>query len=212
MSQTGKPAAAEAEFRRALALIQKLADDHPKVPGYRDDAATTAGHLSIALRRLGCPAEARELCDRAVAAREALVREHPESPGYRAGLAENHLDRGLARRALCDPAGAAADMRRAVALYDALPSRTGEQWFLSACSHAALAGLAVQAGSGVSAAEAASQAETALALLYKAVAMGYRNPAAYRTEDALDPLRDRDDFRLVVMDLAMPAEPFVGTD
>jgi hypothetical protein len=38
--------------------------------------------------------------------------------------------------------------------------------------------------------------------------MGYRNPDAYRTEDALDPLRGRDDFRMLMMDLAMPAEPF----
>ena len=32
--------------------------------------------------------------------------------------------------------------------------------------------------------------------------MGYRNA------DALDPLRDRDDFRLLMMVLAVPAEPF----
>ena len=38
--------------------------------------------------------------------------------------------------------------------------------------------------------------------------MGYRNPDAYRTEDALDPLRGRDDFRLLMMDLAFPAEAF----
>ncbi len=34
------------------------------------------------------------------------------------------------------------------------------------------------------------------------------SPDAYRTEWALDPLRDREDFRLHVMELAMPAEPF----
>jgi hypothetical protein len=46
-----------------------------------------------------------------------------------------------------------------------------------------------------------------MALLYKAVAMGYRNPAAYRTEVALDPLRGREEFRVLMMDLEMPAEP-----
>ena len=49
-----------------------------------------------------------------------------------------------------------------------------------------------------------------MALLHKAVAMGYRSPDAFRTEDALDPLRDRADFRLLMMDLAMPAEPFAA--
>jgi hypothetical protein len=49
-----------------------------------------------------------------------------------------------------------------------------------------------------------------MAVLRQAVAMGYCNPDAYRTESALDPLRDRDDFRLLMMDLAMPADPFAA--
>ena len=100
-----------------------------------------------------------------------------------------------------------AEDRRAVALYDTVPSRPRELWFLSACAPAALAGLADQAGLGVSAAEAASEAETAVARLHQAAAMGYRNADAYRTEDALDSLRDRPEFRLFMMDLAMPANP-----
>ena len=49
-----------------------------------------------------------------------------------------------------------------------------------------------------------------MALLRSAVAMNYRSPDAFRTEDALDPLRGRDDFRLLMMDLAMPADPFAA--
>ena len=51
-----------------------------------------------------------------------------------------------------------------------------------------------------------------MALLHKAVAMGYRTLDFFRTEDALDPLRDRDDFRRLMMDLAFPAEPFARGD
>jgi hypothetical protein len=40
--------------------------------------------------------------------------------------------------------------------------------------------------------------------------MGLRNDATFRTEDALDPFRDRDDFRLLMMDMAMPTDPFAG--
>ena len=101
-----------------------------------------------------------------------------------------------------------AEFRAALALYDALPTRSGEEWFETARGHAALASLAGKAGSRVSPAEAASEADAAMALLHKAVGMGYRNAAAFRAEDALDPLRDRPDFRLLMMDLAMPAEPF----
>ena len=44
--------------------------------------------------------------------------------------------------------------------------------------------------------------------LGRAVAMGYRNANEIRIESALDPLRSRDDFRLLMMDVAFPAEPF----
>ena len=49
-------------------------------------------------------------------------------------------------------------------------------------------------------------------LLRRTVGMGYRNRDAFRTEAALGPLRGREDFRLLLLDLAMPAEPFAGAD
>ena len=106
----------------------------------------------------------------------ALVREDPENAFYRGSLAENYLNRGLARSAMGDPAGTAADVRRAVGLYDALPSRTQEQWFLSACAHAALAGLAGRAGSGVSAPRR-HEADAAMALLAQGRRDGLLRPA-----------------------------------
>jgi hypothetical protein len=86
-------------------------------------------------------------------------------------------------------------------------SRARWEFFYTAATHAALAGLAGQAGSGVSAADGAAEAETAMTLLRKAVAMNYRS-AGFRTDDALDSLRGRDDFRLLMMDVDLPAEPF----
>jgi hypothetical protein len=47
-----------------------------------------------------------------------------------------------------------------------------------------------------------------MTLLRKAVARDYRSAAAFRNHDVLDPLRGRDDFRLLMMDLDFPAEPF----
>ena len=127
---------------------------------------------------------------------------------YRSNLASTYFRRGLARGDLSEYAGAAADARRAVALAEGLPSGRGQDWFETACAHAALAGLAGRDGSGVSAAEAVTEAQAAVALLRRAVAMGYRSPAGFRTEDALGPLRGRDDFRLLMMDVAFPAEAF----
>jgi tetratricopeptide (TPR) repeat protein len=210
LSQMGRLSEAEPDFREALAILRKLADDDPKHSMYRKIAAIAGLHLSDALRRLGRLAEAREQCERANTIMEELARKDPQSTDCHDILAWSHLSSGLVRRALGDPAGAAADARRAVELFDAVPQWSGEVWFLSACAHAALAGLAAREGSGVSAAEATSQAETAVGQLLKAVGSGYRNPDAYRTEDALDPLRSRADFRLLLLDVAFPAEPFAA--
>ena len=49
-------------------------------------------------------------------------------------------------------------------------------------------------------------------LLRRAVAMGYRNLHDFRTEAGLGSLRDRGDFRLLLMDLAMPADAFARRD
>jgi len=46
-----------------------------------------------------------------------------------------------------------------------------------------------------------------MALLTKAAGTGYRNAASFRTNTALDPLRNRPDFQLLMMDLAFPAQP-----
>jgi eukaryotic-like serine/threonine-protein kinase len=44
----------------------------------------------------------------------------------------------------------------------------------------------------------------------RAAGMGYRNAHASWTESALDPLRSRGDFRLLMMDVAFPSEPFAA--
>jgi serine/threonine-protein kinase len=208
LSEAGRLPEAEAEQRGAAALYGELAERNSKVPDYDDGVASALTNLGDVARRAGRAAEAREPYDRAVALRDRLAREHAKTPVYSGNLAGTLRRRALALRALGDPAGAAADARRALGLYDGLVSRSREEWYETACCQAEMAGLAGLAGSGVSEDEAASQADAAMVRLDKAVAMGYRRAGALRTESALDPLRGRDDFRLMMMDLEFPAEPF----
>jgi len=95
-----------------------------------------------------------------------------------------------------------------MALYEGLPSRSGEEWFEMACCHAALAGAAGRERSGIPAGDGESEAGKATTLLRKAVAVGYRNTDAMTKESDLDPLRNRPDFKLLMLDLAFPADPF----
>jgi serine/threonine protein kinase/tetratricopeptide (TPR) repeat protein len=208
LSKTGKASAAEAEHRKALAIQEKLADVNPKVPAYRNDVASAYTNNADAARALGRLAEASNGYERAIAIRESLVQEYPTTPLYRSHLAYSLRRRGLARLKLDDTAGAAADARRALALYESLPLRSGGEWFEFSCCYAALAGLAGRDGSGVSVDDGTSDAEQAMALLAKALSMNHRSLPIYRTESALDPFRSRPDLQLLMMDLAMPTEPF----
>ncbi len=92
-------------------------------------------------------------------------------------------------------------------IYEKMPPAP-ELTFLEGCCHAMLAGAAGHAGSGVPADEGPIEATRAMDILRRAVASGFRSADRYRVEPALGPLRDRDDFRMMMMDLAMPADPF----
>jgi hypothetical protein len=59
----------------------------------------------------------------------------------------------------------------------------------------------------VSTAEGKEGADTAMECLRRAAAGGYRNTNELRVESAFEPLRSRDDFRHLVLDLAFPVNP-----
>ena len=167
-------------------------------------------HFTISVTRSARSAgrpRRREAYERAIAIHERLANESPK-PWYRSLLAHSLRRRGLAVHDLGDTARAVADAQRALALYNALPSRSGEEWFETACCHAALAGNEGHDAAAGSPAGGEEEAARAMELLGRAAAMGYRNANAFRSESALAPLYRRPDFRLLMMDIAMPAEPF----
>ena len=208
LSETGRPAESEAEQRTAIALYQKLNAQTPDDPGHRVGLAGALYYLGDVIRALRRPAEARAEYERAIAIQERLVKEN-KNPWYRSLLANSLRRRGLALRDLGDLAGAAADARRALGLYDGLASRSAEDRFGIACCRAALAGLAGADKTGISAVQDNDEAAQAMAALRKAVDTGYRNPAAFRNESALRPLREREDFKKIVEELEKksPAAP-----
>jgi hypothetical protein len=89
-----------------------------------------------------------------------------------------------------------------------LPTLTTGYSYDLACYQALLAGAAANPGSGLTAAEGRAEANRAMSALRRAVAAGYRNLAHMQTDTDLDPLRSRPDFQALMMDLAMPTDPF----
>ena len=204
---TGKSIEAMESFRRALAIQQKLADDDPSSLGYQDDLATSHAHVADTHRRLGQFEAAKESFSKAIVISEELVKREPNATDYRRNLAVSVRGLGLARLATGDIAGAVAVTRRAATLIEGLPSRTGADWAELASCHAVLAGAAGRTLSGISPAEGDDAAAKAMDLLQKAVAGGYRDVAEFARDAGLDSLRDRPDFRLLMMDLAFPGQP-----
>jgi eukaryotic-like serine/threonine-protein kinase len=206
LRETGKPSEAEAEYRKGMTILHTLIDEGPKLSHRREVLATTLINLGGLVRKLGRPVEGLEYNDRAVALLEQLLNESPTRTRYQVSRIWSLTERGLCRRALGDPAGAAADVRRALSLSESLPPQAeGIVNFHMAFSRAALAGLAGQAGAGVSAAEGKVAADQAKALLRKAVDAGFRNLGAFRIEDALGPLREREDFKKLLAELEKPS-------
>ncbi len=186
---------------RERTIREAMAADRPSDAGYRNSLANCLTNTAAVLLGLGRLPEAREPADRAVALLESLSRDAPENESYRVTLAEALFQSGQVRQAQGDLAGSAAAWERAVTLYRAIPRPNGEGAFYRGCCHAALAGLA-----GTPAVREAEAAE-AMDLLRRAVATGYRSPSRYRNETALDPLRSRPDFRVLMMDLEFPDDP-----
>jgi serine/threonine-protein kinase len=208
LAQSGELAEAIDYYIRAEAIQKKFAEASSATFGDQDSLANCLTNTADVLRRSGRHDEALAACERALAIREPLVEAHLEDGDFRLGLGETYLRLGQVRYAKANLPGAAAAWKRALAHYDGMKTLDGESTFLRACCHAGLSGLAGRPGSGVSAAEGADQAEKAVALLRQAFSLGYRNPFVYRTESALDPLRNSPDFQLLMMDLVFPPEPF----
>jgi tetratricopeptide (TPR) repeat protein len=206
--RSGRPREALDDLARAESIWSALADANPSVPDYRNNLADCWIRTAAVLLGIGPVAEARARCERSVATREALVKDHPKALAFRKGLAESLLRRGQACQAERDPAGASADWMRAAAFFESVPHLDGESVLLDAGCHALLSSVAGLPAAAVPSDRRGAEADRAMGLLRQAVAWGLLDPDAYRRETALDPLRDRPDFRLLLIDLDFPAAPF----
>jgi eukaryotic-like serine/threonine-protein kinase len=202
--QFGRPHEAIAYFDRGEDVWIKLINAHPSLADYRHKLVNWQIDSGAVLLRIGRPADARTRFLRAVAQSELLLSTQPAVQASRLALAKALLRLGQAET---DVIRATADWRRALASLEAVSAPSGEIAFINAACHASIASLAGQTDSPVPPSQKDAEINVAMTLLRQAAGLGYRNPESYRGETALDPLRGREDFRLLMMDLAMPANP-----
>jgi tetratricopeptide (TPR) repeat protein len=211
LSQTGKPAGAEAEHQKALAIRQKLAEAEPRNPRRRRDVGmslTNLGDLDTEASRFD---SAVAKFHQTVALHDRLASDHPSVTDFRSGLAFALTGLGRAEYRAGRRADAVEPLRKAASLRESIPNLSIEARYDFARDHALLPGAAADPCSGLSAVDAVAAADRAMAALRQGVAAGYRDVNQLRKDRDLMPPRARADFQLLMMDVAMPADSYAAT-
>ncbi len=205
---TKQPVEGLTYIQAAQSTLKKLCHAHPTVSQYRSDLLYCDLIAADAHYCLGHLDQARDGCLAVVAKADALARDQPTLIANRSILSWSLRILGMIHLAQGDVAQAAANIRRALTVFGAMPRESGEMLFEAACAHATLSSLAGRTGSGVPKADKQSEAEQAMTLLKKAIAFGYRS-GRFQTDSALDPLRERDDFRKLLAEIQSLNQPGV---
>jgi serine/threonine-protein kinase len=209
---TGRSDEALAALRTSLEIRRKLVEANPNLTEFQFQLARCHDFMGWVYRQTGKPAEALAAFERAITILSRLADDHPTVIVFARSLAVCYVHTGGIHREAGRPLEAAADTRRAVSLLERLPALESIDRYNLACGHARLAGIAALPRSGMSAAEGRVEAKRAMQWLHGAVAGGYRNVAIMQKDQDLDPLRSRPDFRLLMMDLEFPDDPFARGD
>jgi tetratricopeptide (TPR) repeat protein len=90
LQAAGRPAEAEAEFRKALAMFRRLVDDDPGSPYFRKNLAISHDWLGVLLHQAGRLSEAEAELREGLAIRKRLADDNPRVQSYQAFVATSH--------------------------------------------------------------------------------------------------------------------------
>jgi tetratricopeptide (TPR) repeat protein len=185
----GRPAEAEAAFGRSAEVYKALAAESPDFPNRGQGFIHC--NLGAAYVEVGRFVEAAAAFRKAEEIYEALLAKRPESRSNRQELSLIQINLGEACRLAGHPRESLGAYERAAGILAALDDPTAEDLYRFACARAQCANL-----------------DSAMELLRRSIAAGFRDLAQLRQDTNLDPLRPRADFQDFLLDLAFPANPF----
>jgi tetratricopeptide (TPR) repeat protein len=200
------PAAREA-YKKAITAYEPLVRARPAVLEYRSRLGGMLNNLGLVLHGQGRYEAAVERFREAIGHQRTVFERAPGSSQYRQFLSNHYSGLGTSLRAMGRIGEAVEATRERTKLWpgepDQLYAAAGE---LALC----LPALGRQPArlSPVGASLRERLAGEAVSALRQAVAAGYRDLARLRSDTSLEPLRSCPEFQLLMMDLAMPAQPF----
>ncbi len=199
--RAGRPSEALGFLDRARKLLEEVSGSLPDDPTLQIRMGGVMNDYGMALRGMGRYPEAIDAFRAAVGHQRSALGRIPGSAQSRHFLANHYWNLSETLRAMRQPSEAAA-ARESVALAAGNPDRL----YSMACELSLCLPLA-DADRLEGAAARDGYAASAIDALRQAVAAGYRDFAHMRVDRNLDPLRSRDEFRLMMMDLTFPADP-----
>jgi serine/threonine-protein kinase len=202
----GRPLEAVRIVAGAAESLGALARENPLLIRVRSAWANALELLSSLQTDLGRYAEAEQSARRCIDVNEALVRDVPSSSYYRMAAGGGYGSLGKVHLKAGSHAEALAMLRKAVAILES--SDEVIDLYNLACNLASASTIADPAEGPAAADRQRGDADRAAASIRRAIDLGYANSDSLKTDPDLDPLRSRPDFQLLMMDLAMPADPF----
>jgi tetratricopeptide (TPR) repeat protein len=201
-----RPAEAEKEYQRALAVQQKLADQSPAVPEYQSDLGATLNNLALIFMNRSELGPARQRLEEAIRRQRAALKVDPQHRMYRSHLHRHlwNLVDVLLRTGEYDPAA-----RTALELPQLFPDIVKEYYWVAEtlvrCS------AQVEKDAKLTTAERRQRAQTygdqAVTLLRTAVQKGYQTVDQIKADAAFTPLHSRKDFQELLRERTNPARP-----
>jgi tetratricopeptide (TPR) repeat protein len=191
----GRPGDALKSHEKARDILIKPVEVHTASHTLQGVLATSLYKTGLLLSATEKPTEGLASCQQALAIRQKLSDAQPELTWLRSELAGTFLALGIVQRRADRPAEAAVAFRHAISLLHELPTLTPRNLYSLACCHTQLAGVAAEAGSGLTAEQGVAEAARAMTVLSKAVATGYGGIAHLRADVYLDAIRPREDFQ-----------------
>jgi len=191
---------AEAQYRIALVLRQKLAGESPNVPDYQSELGGTLNNLAIVLSGRGELVEARQHLERAIDHQHKALQTTPRHPTYRLFLRNHHHLLSDVRLRQGDHAAAV----EAVGQLARVRPEVAKDAYDAACFLARAIPLAekdVKSPEVIRKNLAMSYGDQAVEYLRMAAKKGFRDAEWIKKDKALDPIRTREDFQQLLVEL-----------